>query len=239
MINKLLLLCIVISCALSCSAQSRLVEGKMVTVTEEKLEYYLYYPKEYDESKEKGFGILVFLHGGGESGEELELIKKNGPPKLLVQGKEFPFLVLAPQNPHKRQWWNIRAVNKLVDEVVTTNNVDENRIYLTGLSRGGGAAWSLAVQYPEKWAALAVVCGMAPAPYAHWIAKELPIWVFHGDEDESIPVGESDAMVQRLKELGHDVKYTRYEGVGHNAWDKAYTTVELYEWIAAQQKQKN
>ncbi|MDT0622632.1 dienelactone hydrolase family protein [Croceitalea vernalis] len=214
-----------------CAGQSRLIDNEYETVTKENLQYYLYFPKDYDKTEDEEFGLLLFLHGGGESGAELEEIKKNGPPKLLVEGKEFPFLILAPQNPHKRKWWNIHAVNQLLDEIVKTNRIDPKRIYLTGLSRGGSAAWDLAVQYPKKWAALAVVCGMAPVPYAHWIDKKLPIWVFHGDMDKVISIEESDKMVAKLKQMSYDVKYTRYKGVGHNSWARAYTTDELYEWI--------
>ena len=216
--------------------QSQLIDGELQTITKENLQYYLYYPKDYELRKSEDFGLLLFLHGGGESGAELEEIKKNGPPKLLVEGKEFPFLVLAPQNPHKRKWWNIHAVNQLLNEIVETNRVDPKRIYLTGLSRGGSAAWDLAVQYPDKWAALAVVCGMTPVPYAHWIDKKLPIWVFHGDQDKVISVEESDEMVAKLKEMGYEVKYTRYKGVGHNSWTQAYTTDALYEWMAKQKQ---
>ena len=216
--------------------QSQLIDGELQTITKENLQYYLYYPKNYDTKESEDFGLLLFLHGGGESGAELEEIKKNGPPKLLVEGKEFPFLVLAPQNPHKRKWWNIHAVNQLLNEIVETNRVDPKRIYLTGLSRGGSAAWDLAVQYPDKWAALAVVCGMTPVPYAHWIDKKLPIWVFHGDQDKVISVEESDEMVAKLKEMGYEVKYTRYKGVGHNSWTQAYTTDALYEWMAKQKQ---
>ena len=222
-----------------CASQSRLISDAETTVIEEKLSYYLYYPENYEVTDKNGYGILVFLHGGGESGGQLNQIKKNGPPKLLVEGKEFPFLILAPQNPHIRQWWNVRAVNQLVDTIVANNNVDSQRIYLTGLSRGGSAAWDLAVQYPNKWAALAVVCGMAPVPYADWIAKDLPVWVFHGAEDAVIPVDESDKMVKRLKEMNYEVRYTRYDGIGHNSWDRAYTTEELYEWLVVQRKQDN
>ncbi|WP_350287926.1 PHB depolymerase family esterase [uncultured Croceitalea sp.] len=233
---KSFFLCCTAIAIYSCAGQSRLIDGELQTVTEENLSYYLYYPQNYDTAKNKDFGLLLFLHGGGESGGELDEIKRNGPPKLLVEGKEFPFLVLAPQNPHKRKWWNIQAVNQLLDAIIQENRVDPERIYLTGLSRGGSAAWDLAVQYPEKWAALAVVCGMAPVPYAHWVDKDLPIWVFHGDQDEVISVEESDKMVDKLKEMGYDVQYTRYEGVGHNSWSRAYTTEALYNWMESQKR---
>ncbi len=220
----------------ACSAQSQLIADEKETVSVENLQYFLYYPKEYEEEKNDIFPLLLFLHGGGESGGTLEDLKTNGPPKLLAEGKEFPFLILAPQNPHKRKWWNTRAVIQLLDTVIKNNRVDANRIYLTGLSRGGGAAWELAVQYPDKFAAMAVVCGMTPVPYAGWINKNMPIWVFHGTEDKSIPISESENMVNKLEEMGYDVRFTKYEGVGHNSWVQAYNTEELYNWFMEQKR---
>jgi predicted peptidase len=223
----------------SCAAQSKpnLIDGEMETVTSEKLSYYLYYPDDYEVNMDKEFPILLFLHGGGESGDSLVAIKRNGPPKMIVDGKQFPFLILAPQNPYQKKWWNTRAVNQLLDSIISTNRIDKNRIYLTGLSRGGGAAWEMAVQYPDKFAAMAVVCGMTPVPYAAWIDKRMPIWVFHGEEDKSIPISESENMVGRLQSMGYDVKFTRYPGVGHNSWIQAYKTEALYDWFMQQERE--
>jgi predicted peptidase len=221
----------------ACAGQSHLVQEELETVTKENLKYYLYYPEDYFDS-EQDFALLLFLHGGGESGRNVQEIKKSGPPKMLVEGKQFPFLILAPQNSHAKKWWNTDAVVQLLDSVVNTNRVDKKRIYLTGLSRGGSASWELATQYPYKFAAMAVVCGMTPLPYAHWIDKDMPIWVFHGDQDDVIHVEESDRMVEKLREMGHDVRYTRYKGVGHNAWSRAYTTDSLYTWLASQKRIK-
>lgn len=218
----------------SCSSQERLVSGDLDITRIENLQYYLFYPEGYHSNEEKEFGLLLFLHGGGESGEALVELKKHGPPKMMAEGYPFPFLVLAPQNPYEKKWWDVRTVNQLLDSVIAQNRVDPKKIYLTGLSRGGSAAWEMAVQYPEKFAALAVVCGMAPEPYAHWLNKKMPIWVFHGSQDQVIPVSESDAMVKQLKEMGRNVKYTRYEGVGHNSWTRAYKTDELYKWMNEQ-----
>ena len=235
--NKLgkLLLLIGLIMLQACAAQSHLVADELETVTKENLKYYLYYPEHYFDSEET-FGLLLFLHGGGESGRALEEIKDTGPPKMLAEGKQFPFLILAPQNSHAKKWWNTEAVIQLLDSVTRMNRVDKNRIYLSGLSRGGSAAWELATQYPDKFAAMAVVCGMTPLPYAHWIDQEMPIWVFHGDQDDVIDVEESDKMVAKLRDMGHDVRYTRYKGVGHNAWDRAYTTDSLYTWLANQKR---
>ncbi|TFG78952.1 MAG: alpha/beta hydrolase [Flavobacteriales bacterium] len=219
-----------------CTAQSKsqLINGSMETVVTEKLRYYLYYPEDYKVDSLEQFPLLLFLHGGGEAGDSLVSVKRNGPPKLIVRGKQFPFLILAPQNPHRMKWWNTEAVMQLLDTIVANNRVDKKRIYLTGLSRGGGAAWELAVQYPDRFAALAVVCGMAPLPYAAWIDKRMPIWVFHGEEDESIPISESENMVNRLLGMGYTVRFTRYPGVGHDSWIQAYDTEELYEWFMEQ-----
>ena len=166
----------------------------------------------------------------------MEEVKKHGPPKMMADGYPFPFLVLAPQNPYKKKWWNVHAVKQLLDVVIAENQVDTNRVYLTGLSRGGSAAWDMAVQYPDTFAALAVVCGIAPTPYAHWLDKGMPIWVFHGTDDPVIPVSESDDMVAKLQELGYDVKYDRYDGVGHNSWSRAYANDELYHWMNKQKR---
>lgn len=224
----------------NCAAQTnyRLIDSTQQTVVREKFNYYLYYPEEYEVNEEEKFPLLLFLHGGGESGDSLVKVKRNGPPKLLARGKKFPFLILAPQNPHKKMWWDTRALVQLLDTIVENNRVDKKRIYLTGLSRGGWAAWEMAVQYPEKFAALAVVCGMTPVPYASWLDKNMPIWVFHGEEDQSIPISESENMVKALKTMGYDVRFTRYPGVGHDSWNKAYNTEELYEWFMQQRRNR-
>ena len=220
----------------SCSAQSSLESGTATITDEVTYDYYLYFPEGYSRDNDSNFPLLLFLHGGGESGKELSLVKKHGPPKMMAEGYPFPFMVLAPQHPEEKKWWDIHAVKILLDEISQKYRVDPTRIYLTGLSRGGSAAWDLAANYPDTFAAMAVVCGMAPDPYAHWINREMPIWVFHGEDDPVIPVEESDRMVEKLKKLGYNVKYTRYEDVGHDAWIPAYSTDALYTWFTQYQK---
>ncbi|MGJ8736599.1 carboxylesterase family protein [Zobellia laminariae] len=231
-----ILLCFILQ---GCAAQSKykLIDAEQETVIKENYSYYLYYPEGYDENPEEKYPLLLFLHGGGESGDSLVYVKRNGPPKLIQRGKKFPFLILAPQNPQKKMWWNTRSVMQLLDTIVDNNRVDKKRIYLTGLSRGGGAAWEMAVQYPEKFAAMAVVCGMTPLPYASWIDKKMPMWVFHGEEDQSIPISESETMVAKLKSMNYDIRFTKYPGVGHDSWIQAYDNEELYDWFMKQERQ--
>lgn len=219
----------------SCAAQHQVVEGKKLITQNEEYNFYLFIPESYHVEKDD-FPLLLFLHGGGESGRNLSVLKKHGPPKMMAEGYPFPFLVLAPQHPNENTWWDVRAVKELLELVVEEYRVDRDRLYLTGLSRGGSAAWELAVNYPDTFAAMAVVCGMAPTPYAHWLNKEMPIWVFHGAEDPVIPVSESDIMVNRLKELGYNVTYTRYDGVGHDSWIPAYKNDDLYTWFTRYRK---
>ncbi len=226
-------LCLIVA---GCSAQTNLVEDEQQTVVTENLKYYLYYPQDYEINPDKRSALLLFLHGGGEAGANLEDLQINGPPKMIAEGKQFPFLILAPQHPHKRKFWNTEAVMQLLDSVIHNNNVDTNRIYLTGLSRGATAAWELAVQYPDKFAAMAVVCGMTPVPYASWIDKNMPIRIFHGEDDAVISVEESEIMAQKLLQMGYDVTFTKYTGVGHDAWTKAYQNEELYTWFMNQKR---
>jgi len=217
-----------------CNGQPDLLEDQLETINHETLKYYLYFPEDYKKETKKDYPLLLFLHGGGEAGGNLQNLQTGGPPRLIVDGKQFPFLILAPQHPHKRLFWNTRAVMQLLEHVIEENRVDKKRIYLSGLSRGGTAAWELAVQYPDTFAAMAVVCGMTPLPYASWIDKNMPIWVFHGQEDRIIDVAESEAMVNKLRQLGYEVEFTKYPDVGHEAWPFAYETDSLYSWLTRQ-----
>jgi len=218
---------------LSCSAQAVLVESELETVSVEKVKYFLYYPEDYEEHTEKQYGILLFLHGSGDIPMNNQPME---PPKLLTDGTKFPFLIVVPQLLDQKKMWNTRAVMQLLDTLVKNNRVDKKKIYLSGLSRGGTAAWDLVIEYPDTFAALAVVCGMAPTPYAGWINSRLPIWVFHGEEDTVIPIDEAEKMVNQLKKMHYFVKFTRYKGVGHAIWDTVYSNSELYIWLDKQKK---
>ena len=91
------------------------------------------------------------------------------------------------------------------------------------------------VNYPEKFAAAAVVSGMSPSPYAEWLRKDIPIWVFHGEKDKTISISESYEMVKKLKEKGRKVKFTAFKEAGHDIWGKVYDNQELYDWFISKQ----
>lgn len=199
------------------------------------MQYLLYLPEAYETDPEAEFPLLLFLHGGGESGDDIQMVKTHGPPGMIEAGKDFPFLVLSPQNPYPKKFWNETALITLLDRIEKEYRVDRSRVWVAGMSRGGYGAWRMAIQYPERFAALVAICGETPDHYAGWLG-DMPIWVFHGEEDRTISIKESDEMVAALRKNGNPVRYTRYPGTGHNAWDKAFSDPELYTWLMAQKK---
>ena len=195
--------------------------------------YLLYLPKNY--AGENSWPLVLFLHGSGERGSDLELVKKHGPPKLIHEGKEFPFIVVSPQCPKDISWEPI-YLNALLDDVVSKHKVDKDRIYVTGLSMGGFGTWSLAAATPDRFAAIAPVCGGGETRWARRLAH-LPAWVFHGEKDKAVPVRLSQEMVDALKEKGGEPKLTIYPEAEHDSWTETYNNPEFYEWLLTQRRQ--
>lgn len=197
--------------------------------------YLLYLPKDYAESENK-FPLVLFLHGAGERGTDLEKVKTHGLPKLINEGKEFPFIVVSPQCSEDKVW-STDILSALLDEIETNYLVDKNRIYVTGLSMGGNGTWSLAIAQPKRFAAIAPVCGWN-MPSDACRLKDMAIWVFHGAKDNVIPIESSEFMVERLKSCGSDVKFTIYPEANHNSWTETYNNEELYKWFLEQSLNK-
>ncbi|MBC8393321.1 MAG: prolyl oligopeptidase family serine peptidase [Deltaproteobacteria bacterium] len=202
------------------------------------MDYLLYLPKDYD-PQEKKWPLIIFLHGAGERGDDLNKVKAHGPAKLVEQGRNFPFIIASPQCPTDKWWPNrIEHVMALIDEIIDTYNVDENRIYLTGLSMGGFGTWTIACTYPERFAAIAPICG-GGQPYQARNLKNLPVWAFHGAKDPVVPVQRSQEMVDAVKANGDSAKLTVYPGVGHDSWTQTYNNDELYEWLLSHSRKQN
>jgi predicted peptidase len=179
----------------------------------------------------------MFLHGAGESGSDLEKVKVHGPPKLIAQGKDFPFIVVSPQCPSIQEWWNRDTLNVILDEVIAKHRVDEDRVYLTGLSMGGYGTWELATRFPQRFAAIAPICGGGLPRFAPRL-KGVGVWVFHGAKDGVVKQDESDEMVAALRAANVPVEYTIYPEAGHDSWTETYNNPKLYEWLLQHRRTK-
>ena len=188
-----------------------------------------YLPEGYDADATKKWPLIVFLHGSGERGDDLEQVKANGPHKLFERDHRFPFIVVSPQAPADTSW-DSDTINTLLDELTARLPVDPDRIYLTGLSLGGYGTWKIATDHPQRFAAIAPVCGGGESDNACRL-KDVPIWAFHGAKDSVVPLKEEQDMVDAVRTCGGDVKFTVYPDADHDVWTQTYANPALYEWF--------
>ncbi len=198
--------------------------------------YLLFLPEGYNKNDGKRWPLILFLHGSGERGTVLDSVKKHGPPKIVEQKKDFPFIVVSPQCPPGQRWY-APTLDGLLQEVIQQHAVDTSRMYLTGLSMGGYGAWEYATMYPNRFAAVAPICG-GGNPDKVWFIRNLPIWVFHGAKDQSVPVKQSEDMVNALKKAGSNVKFTVYPEAAHDSWTETYNNPALYEWFLSHKRKE-
>ena len=218
------------------SGQQSKVFEKTITKTLT-CKYLLFLPDGYGE-EEKRWPLMLFLHGAGERGDDLNKVKVHGPPKIVEKKKDFPFIVVSPQCP-AGVWWNdqLDVLINLLDEIVAKYDVDTERIYLTGLSMGGYGTWALASKHPDRFAAAAPICGGGMRIMAYGL-KDVPIWAFHGAKDQVVPVEESKEMVAAVKVRGGNAKLTVYPEANHDSWTETYNNPELYDWFLKHRKVK-
>ena len=189
----------------------------------------VYTPKTFQGSR-KRWPLIVFLHGTGERGSDPNKLKVHSLPKIIDEKDDFPFIVVSPQC-REGERWDPEALNAMLDDIILQLPVDTNRIYLTGLSMGGYGTWRFAIAHPERFAAIAPVCGWGHLEDVEKL-KDKPVWVFHGSKDQVVPISESENMVAFLKKFGStQVQFTAYPDANHNAWDQTYANPALYEWF--------
>lgn len=205
--------------------------------TEHREEKWMFpFVKYSPQNSDKKLPLIIQLHGAGERGygkEELDRVDVHGF-SALVKDAEYECILVMPQCPCDTFWAaRVESIIKFVEQLKEEYNVDEDRVYLTGLSMGGYGTWFTSMARPDLFAAIAPVCGGGMA----WNAGvlKMPIWAFHGADDCTVSPNQSDEMVAKLKEAGADVTYTRLDGVGHNAWDYAYNE-ELLEWLLSKKR---
>lgn len=230
-------------------------------------DYQVFVPRSYDRTE--AWPVVLFLHGGGQQGTDGYRPTSVGIGEAIRQNPErFPAIVVFPQVRPEHQWTGDEALFALrtLDAVEREFTTDSDRIYLTGLSRGGRGSYYLAYRYPSRFAAILVVAGrVGPAGPtrangAPWLENspvvpegdgetfaalaeritEVPLWIFHGDEDPLIPVGDSRRLFAELEDRGSLARYTELAGVGHNddAWNAAYQSAEVLEWLFNQHRSR-
>ncbi|OWK73999.1 phospholipase [Flavobacteriaceae bacterium JJC] len=198
----------------------------------QKISYVLDYPQN---AKEK-IPLIVFLHGSGERGTDLEMVKAHSPFTYRNLIKER-VAILAPQCP-ENVWWDTEAVYYLIKDIQQKYKIDESRIVLTGLSMGGWGTLKLAMEHPEMFSAVAPVC--APVDRLMKVRakqyKNLPMKIFHGGNDDVVSPANSIEIYQEIKKYNKNVELTIFPDDNHNSWDSTYSDPKLYEWMLSQRK---
>jgi predicted peptidase len=236
---KSLIKCLIIITAVIASS-SRTASGQQTAETFEgqvefQYKYLLHLPNGYESDTENAYPFILFLHGMGERGENLDLVKVHGPPKVLDNKKDFPFIVVSPQCPDG-EWWQAYKLNALMEDLVKKYRIDKNRIYLTGLSMGGFGTWDFASRYPHWFAAIAPICGGGDALRIRRL-KDMPIWAFHGMKDQVVPIERTLELVRALEKVDGDITFTVYPEAGHDSWTETYNNPALWDWFLEHKRQ--
>ena len=203
----------------------------------EQLPYMVTVPSDF--SPDEHLPLIVFLHGAGERGTDLQKINVHGIPKLFGANPDYRGLravTLSPQCPPDDVWSaHVFALRALIEHVTAEYGCDPNRVSITGISMGGFGTWEMGLRFSELFSAVAPICGGGMS----WRAanlKNVPVRVFHGDQDTVVPIDYSLQMVLALKAAGGNVAFTVYPGVEHNSWEPAYEQSDLIEWLIAQRR---
>ena len=245
----LVLLSLVSSERLMCETQQTGFVKYDIDLDGEKYTYQVFVPQNW--TADKKWPVILFLHGAGERGSEGDRQTNVGlGPTIRRDQGSFPAVVVMPQC-RRGIWWNDPKMEQLVaatlERSIEQFSGDRDHVYLTGLSMGGYGTFYFGAKNPGKFAALAPICGgiipprqlrqsqnsddQAPYLEAAKRIKGTPAWIFHGSADSRVPASESRKMAAALEEVGSPVKYTEYEGVGHNSWDAAYAEPEFIPWL--------
>jgi predicted peptidase len=218
------------------------LQDREVTVNGTSYNYQVYIPGSV--ANQTNPPVMLFLHGINQRGRG-GYLPKSGVSHQIMRGylDRVPAIIVLPQCDTGK-WWSEDDMDQLaigaLDQTTREFEADENRTYLIGVSMGGYGAWSLGARHPSKFAAIVPICGGSPLKTEDRhtaIAQKIgrtPLWVFHGAEDKIVPVSESREMVEAVKKAGGNVRYSEYEGVGHNVWFKAASEPGLIPWIMSQ-----
>jgi len=219
--------------------------------------YQVYVPASYTPAQR--WPVILFLHGAGERGSDGLSQTQTGLGTAIRQNpSRYPAIVVFPQTPRDSLWVGApaRAAMAALEKTIGESQTDPDRIYLTGLSMGGNGSWYVAYRNPSTFAAVVPICGWV-TPFNPWVRNaetvvpadsgaafealarrlaRVPIWIFHGEEDNAVPVDQSRQAASALSSAGAAMQYTELPGVGHNAWDAAYGSAKFAAWLFKQKR---
>lgn len=200
-------------------------------------DYLLYLPKDYSKQT-KNYPLVIYLHGGSHKGNDLEKLKEYGLPHLVDTGKEFDFIIVSPQCPDNKYWSSEDWFAPLYEKIVSDYRVDINKVYLTGISMGGYGTYIVAMDYPDKFAAIIPLCGGCNDSDTTRICnlKDVPIWTFHGTADDMIPISETERIATALNKCNGNMKFTKLKGEGHGIQYIYEKYDKIYKWMLKQRR---
>ena len=202
--------------------------------------YAIFVPPQYDQDPDHKWPVILFLHGSGECGRDGIKQTRVGLPKTIVRRpNRFPFITVMPQA--HTLWFggeDAAAVWAALAAVGQEYRIDADRIFITGLSMGGFAAWEFASVRPDVFAAVVPVCGLVTNKMLLPNMRHVPVWAFHGRLDQNVPVTGSQEAVAELRRIGANPKYTEYPNLKHNCWKRAYAdgNMALWRWLLGQRR---
>ena len=198
--------------------------------------YLVYLPKDYSATT-KTYPLMIYLGGGSQRGDDLNKLKTFGPPALISKGQDFDFIIISPQCPEGKTWTSENWFDSLSTSLIPKYRIDSNRVYVTGISIGGYGTWQVAMDYPDKFAAIIPLCGGVNDSDTLNISKikHLPVWTFHGMTDDIIPIEETERVFKKLKVLKSPVKFTRIKNGDHGI-QYLYEDPKIYKWMLRQRK---
>lgn len=205
------------------------------------LNYLFFMPRDTAAIINGKYPLIISLHGIGERGVDLWKVKGEGLPKILDGKNAFPFIVVSPQCPSTTEWYYNGGIqqkmNTLIDSLIARYPVDTNRIYLTGLSMGGIGTLDLAIRYPKRFAALVPIAFRIEDGWDLCKIKDIPMWAFHGEKDDIIPISKAYAVINALVVCGGNPAFTTYSDLFHDAWTRTYNNPAVYDWLLTKTKQ--
>ncbi len=232
-------------------------QAKQFIIGNDTLRYRILYPEKY--KKHRAYPLVMFLHGAGERGNNNEAQLTHGAALFLKpeSRKYFKSIVIFPQCPNNKLWSKFKMVNgkfagsdsesappieqqlvkALMDSMLLNRHILERQIYLGGLSMGAFGSYDMLIRNPDYFAAAFLICGVADIPALVQKAKEVPMWIFHGEKDPVVPPEPNRELYKALMTAGAtDITYSEYPGVGHDSWNNAFAESKLLPWVFSHKK---